>query len=55
MAKIVETVFTIKISRLVKDKNLTTEQSEFEDLPATLEEVLSGLVASDCVVEVGRG
>lgn len=52
MAKIVETVFVIKISQLVKDKNHDIEQSTFEDLPATLEEVVKGLISSECVVEV---
>jgi hypothetical protein len=54
MAKIVETVFVVKISQLIKDKNLDIDQTGFDELPTTLEEVVSGLVSNDCVVEVER-
>lgn len=54
MAKIVETVFVVKISQLVKDKTDDVELTSFEDLPATLEEVVLGLVSKDCVVEVDQ-
>ena len=52
MAKIVETVFVVKISKLAKDNDTSTNKTGFEDLPATLEEVVSGLVSNDCIVEV---
>lgn len=52
MAKIVETVFVVKISQLIKDKINEPELANFEDLSTTLEEVVSGLVSKDCVVEV---
>jgi hypothetical protein len=54
MAKIIETIFIVKISQLIKDKNSDIDQIEFDDLPATLEEVVSGLVSSDCIVEVEK-
>jgi len=54
MAKIVETVFVVKISQLIKDKNLDIDQTGFDDLPATLEEVVAGLVSGDCVIEVEK-
>lgn len=52
MAKIVETVFVIKISQLVKDSDTEVDKTGFEELPATIEEVVTGLVSSNCVVEV---
>lgn len=52
MAKIVETIFVVKISQLVKDTINEAKTTGFEDLPSTLEEVVSGLVPKDCVVEV---
>ena len=52
MAKIVETIFVVKISQLVKDKTNEVERAGFDHLPSTLEEVVSGLVSEDCVVEV---
>lgn len=52
MAKIVETVFVVKISQLVKDNVNEVHSTSFDDLPSTLEEVVSGLVSKDCVVEV---
>lgn len=54
MAKIVETIFLVKISQLVKNNQEAEGQASFEDLPATLEEVVNGLVTSDCVVEVEK-
>jgi hypothetical protein len=54
MAKIVETIFIVKISQLIKDKNPEVDQNGFDELPATLEEVVSGLVSSDCIVEVEK-
>lgn len=52
MAKIKETIFLVKISQLVKNNHEPADQTGLEDLPATLEEVVQGLVSSDCVVEV---
>ena len=52
MAKIKETIFLVKISQLVKNNHETVDQTGLEDLPGTLEEVVQGLVSSDCVVEV---
>ncbi len=54
MAKILETIFLVKISQLVKNSNQDTLQEGFEELPATLEEVVAGLVSNDCVVEVEK-
>lgn len=54
MAKIVETIFLVKISQLVKNNSDDVNKTDFEDLPATLEEVVNNLVSSDCVVEVER-
>ena len=54
MAKILETIFLVKISQLVKNTNQETSPQEFEDLPTTLEEVVSGLVSNDCIVEVEK-
>jgi len=52
MAKIKETIFLVKISQLVKNNYETVDQPGLDDLSATLEEVVQGLVSSDCVVEV---
>jgi len=54
MAKIVETVYVIKISQLVKNTASQPTPSNFDELSTTLEEVVSGLVSNDCVVEVER-
>lgn len=51
MAKIVETVFVVKLSRLVRDR-ADQEPSAFEDLPQTLEQVVQELVPGDVIVEV---
>lgn len=51
MAKIEETIFVIKLSRLVRD-NQSVAQNSFDDLPATIEQVVQELVTSDVVVEV---
>jgi hypothetical protein len=53
MAKIQETIFIVKLSQLVRDRN-TDEQTELDDLPATIEEVVQQLVASDVIVEVEK-
>jgi hypothetical protein len=52
MAKIQETIFVVKLSQLVRDKGTDVEQTGFDDLPATLEQVIQELVASDVIVEV---
>lgn len=54
MAKIEETVFVIKLSQLVRDKGDIAEKTGFDDLPATIEQVVQELVASDVLVEVER-
>jgi hypothetical protein len=53
MAKIQETIFIVKLSQLVRDRNDET-QSDHEDLPATIEEVVQQLVSSDVIVEVEK-
>jgi hypothetical protein len=54
MAKIEETVFVVKLSHLVKDRNDGSEGSNYDDLPATIEQVVQELVASDVLVEVEK-
>lgn len=54
MAKIVETIFILKISKLVKNNQDSINQDDLDELPTTLEEVVQGLVSSDCVVEVEK-
>lgn len=54
MAKIVETVFVVKLSQLVRDNPVDAESTGFADLPTTIEEVVQQLVASDVLVEVER-
>lgn len=52
MAKIQETVFVVKLSQLVRDRGAIAEKTGFDDLPATIEQVVQELVASDVIVEV---
>lgn len=54
MAKIIETVFVVKLSQLVKDIPADVETTGFDELPATIEEVVQQLVASDVLVEVEK-
>jgi len=54
MAKIVETVFVVKLSQLVRDKPTDVETVGFDDLPKTIEEVVQQLVVGDILVEVER-
>ena len=54
MAKIVETVFVVKLSQLVRDNPVDAESTGFDELPKTTEEVVQQLVASDVLVEVER-
>jgi hypothetical protein len=54
MAKIVETVFVVKLSQLVRDNPIECDSTGFDDLPKTIEEVVQQLVASDVLVEVER-
>ena len=54
MAKIVETVFVVKLSQLVRDNPADVDSTGFDDLPKTIEEVVQQLVAGDVIVEVDR-
>lgn len=54
MAKIVETVFVVKLSQLVRDNPVDVESIGFDDLPKTIEEVVQQLVAGDVLVEVEK-
>jgi hypothetical protein len=54
MAKIEETLFVVKLSRLVRDSGDTADSTVFNELPDTIEEVVQQLVASDVIVEVER-
>lgn len=54
MAKIVETVFVVKLSQLVRDNPVDVESTGFDELPKTIEEVVQQLVASDVLVEVEK-
>lgn len=54
MAKIEETLFVVKLSRLVRDRGDTADSTGFEELPDTIEEVVQQLVASDVIVEVEK-
>ena len=51
MARIEETVLVIKLSQLRKDTD-SCEQTGYDDLLPTIEEVVQQLVSSDVVVEV---
>lgn len=53
MAKIEETIFVVKLSRLVRDHG-TASPPDFDELPVTIEQVVQELVSSDVVVEVER-
>ena len=52
MARIVETIFVVKLSQLVKDGANPAETTGFDTLPGTIEEVVQQLVSSDILVEV---
>lgn len=54
MAKIIETVFVVKLSQLVRDNPTDVESTGFDELPGTIEEVVQQLVAGDVLVEVER-
>jgi hypothetical protein len=54
MAKIEETLFVVKLSRLVRDRGDTVDTTGFDELPDTIEEVVQQLVASDVIVEVEK-
>lgn len=54
MAKIQETVFVVKLSQLVRDRGDAAEKTGFDDLPATIEQVVQELVAGDVIVEVEK-
>lgn len=53
MARIEETVLVIKLSQLRKD-NDNNDQTGYDELLPTIEEVVQQLVASDVVVEVNK-
>ena len=52
MAKIQETIFIVKLSQLVKDRQTHDVDTRFEDLPTTIEQVVQELVSADVIVEV---
>lgn len=54
MAKIEETILIVKLSRLVKEKNEAVNKTDFDELPATIEQVVQELVSSDVIVEVEK-
>lgn len=54
MAKIVETVFKVKLSQLVKDNAIAQDDSAFDELPTTIEQVVQELVTNDVIVEVEK-
>lgn len=54
MARIEETVFVIKLSQLVKDKQTMDVPSDWEQLPANIEQIVQELVPADVVVEVEK-
>jgi hypothetical protein len=54
MAKIVETVFVVKLSQLVRENPVDVDTTGFDSLPQTIEEVVQQLVAQDILVEVER-
>lgn len=54
MAKIEETIFVVKLSRLVRDSGESSDVVGFDELPATIEEVVQQLVAGDVIVEVEK-
>lgn len=53
MAKIVETVFVVKISKIVRSSDLESGDA-YEDLPNTIEQVVQELVGNEIVVEVEK-
>ena len=54
MAKIIETVFIVKLSQLVKDKFEAKDKNKFDELPSTLEQVVQELVSDDIIVEIQK-
>ena len=52
MAKISETLFSVKISRLVRETENLNEKSEFDALTKTIEEIVQELVTDTAIVEV---
>lgn len=55
MAKIIEELIIIKLSRLVKDNERQLESTASEELLTSLETVVQELVGSDIIVEVSSG
>lgn len=54
MAKIEETIFIVKLSQLVKNNQTADVPSDWEELPATIEQVVQELVPKDVIVEVEK-
>jgi hypothetical protein len=54
MAAIKEITFIIKLSELVREKSNTGDNSEFDTLPKTIEEIVQELVPKNVVVEVEK-
>jgi hypothetical protein len=52
MAAIKETTFSIKLSELVRENSNTDDNSEFDTLSKTIEEIVQELVPKNIVVEV---
>lgn len=52
MAKIIEELIIIKLSRLVKDNDRQLESTASEEVLTSLETVVQELVGSDIIVEV---
>lgn len=54
MAKIVEEIVVVKVSRLIKD-NAVAEKKLTNEVAESLEAIVTELVGTDCVVEVVAG
>lgn len=54
MAKIIETIFVVKLSQLVKNNTEEIDSDVFNELPLTIEQVVQELVSQDVIVEVER-
>lgn len=54
MAKIIETVFLVKCSQLIKDSDSTPNDQDWDSLPSTIEQVVQELVSGGVLVEVQR-
>jgi hypothetical protein len=54
MAAIKETTFIIKLNELVREKSNTGDNSEFDTLSKTIEEIVQELVPKSIIVEVEK-